>query len=112
MAKCVVSPARSVLLPMQPPVSRRKFLTASGAALLSAGPGRCSDAASRRPGEPFRYSLNTATIRGQRLPIAEEIEIAARAGYQAIEPWIDELERYKASGGSLRDLAKRLRDRG
>ena len=42
----------------------------------------------------------------------EEIAIAAKAGYQAMEPWIDELERYASSGGSLEDLGKRFRDAG
>jgi 2-keto-myo-inositol isomerase len=58
----------------------------------------------------FLLGLNTSTIRGQKLPIVEEIAIAARAGYQAMEPWIDELERHTASGGSLEDLGKRFRD--
>src|SRR4029077_9359696 len=58
----------------------------------------------------FLFGLNTSTIRGQKLSIVEEIAIAERAGYQALEPWIDELERDAASGGSLEDLGKRLRD--
>ena len=56
--------------------------------------------------------LNTSTIRGQKLSIVDEIAIAAKAGYQAMEPWIDELERHAASGGSLEDLGKRFRDAG
>ncbi len=60
----------------------------------------------------FLLGLNTSTIRGQKLSIVEEIAIAAKAGYQAMEPWIDELERYAASGGSLEDLGKRFRDAG
>ncbi len=62
--------------------------------------------------EPFRYCFNTSTIRGQKLPLAEEIEIAAKAGYQAIEPWIKEIEDYRQAGGSLKDLDKRIRDLG
>ena len=58
----------------------------------------------------FRFGLNTSTIRGQKLPIVDEIAIAQKAGYTALEPWIDELERYKADGGSLEDLGKRLHD--
>ncbi len=60
----------------------------------------------------FLLGLNTSTIRGQKLSIVEEIELARKAGFQAMEPWIDELERYAASGGSLEDLAKRFRDAG
>ncbi len=58
----------------------------------------------------FRFGLNTSTIRGQKLPIVEEVAIAQKAGYTSLEPWIDELERFKAEGGSLEDLGKRLRD--
>lgn len=60
----------------------------------------------------FHYCFNTSTIRGQKLPLVEEIEIAAKAGYQAIEPWIDEIETYHQHGGSLADLKKRIADAG
>jgi sugar phosphate isomerase/epimerase len=60
--------------------------------------------------QDFLFGLNTSTIRGQKLSIVAEIEIARNAGYQAMEPWIDELERYAAAGGSLDDLGKRFRD--
>jgi sugar phosphate isomerase/epimerase len=56
--------------------------------------------------------LNTATLRGQKLSLKEEVEIAAKAGYQAIEPWIEEIARYVASGGKLADLKKRIADLG
>lgn len=60
----------------------------------------------------FRYCLNTSTIRGQKLSLVEEIDIAAKAGYQGIEPWIDEIEVYSRRGGSLPDLKNRISDRG
>ena len=60
----------------------------------------------------FLLGFNTSTIRGQKLTIVEEIELARKAGYQAMEPWIDELERYAASGGSLDDLGKAVSGRG
>lgn len=60
----------------------------------------------------FRYGLNTSTIQGQKLSLVEEIEIAAQAGYQAIEPWINEIERYVEAGGSLPELKRRLDDHG
>jgi len=60
----------------------------------------------------FRYGLNTSTIQGQKLSLVEEIEIAAKAGYQAIEPWINEIERYVEAGGSLPELKRRLEDHG
>jgi sugar phosphate isomerase/epimerase len=66
----------------------------------------------RSASEPFGYCLNTSTIRGQKLPLIEEIEIAAKAGYQAIEPWLSKIDEFVKSGGSLRDIARRLSDLG
>jgi sugar phosphate isomerase/epimerase len=60
----------------------------------------------------FRYCFNTSTIRGQKLSLVEEIEIAAQAGYQAIEPWIGEIETHVRQGGALADLKKRISDLG
>jgi sugar phosphate isomerase/epimerase len=62
--------------------------------------------------EPFGYCLNTSTLQGQKLDLVEIVEIAARAGYQALEPWINELDRFAQGGGSLKELGKRLADRG
>jgi sugar phosphate isomerase/epimerase len=60
----------------------------------------------------FRYCFNTSTIRGQKLSLVEEIDIVAKAGYQALEPWINEIETYVEKGGSLPDLKKRIADVG
>jgi sugar phosphate isomerase/epimerase len=62
--------------------------------------------------EPFRYCLNLSTIRGQGLSITQEIEVAARAGYDAVEPWFHKIDEYLAAGGRLSDLRKRIEDRG
>jgi sugar phosphate isomerase/epimerase len=62
--------------------------------------------------EPFGYCLNTSTLMGQKLDIVELVEITAKAGYQAIEPWISELEHYVKAGGNLKVLGQRIRDRG
>jgi 2-keto-myo-inositol isomerase len=66
----------------------------------------------RSAAEPFGYCLNTSTIRGQKVPIEQEVDLVARAGYDAIEPWINELDAYVKQGGSLKDLAKRIKDQG
>lgn len=67
---------------------------------------------SRPADEPFGYCFNTSTIRGQKLPIERVVEITAEAGYKGIEPWIRELDDYKQRGGSIADLAKKIRDLG
>lgn len=58
----------------------------------------------------FRFSLNTSTISGQKLGIEKYIDIAARAGYECIEPWIGDLQEYVSKGGTLRALKKLLDD--
>lgn len=60
----------------------------------------------------FRYCLNTSTLRGHQLSPVEEAGIASAAGYESIEPWVDELEKLDASPGGLRDWAERARDLG
>ena len=65
-----------------------------------------------KPTDAFRYCLNTSTIREPKLGIEKEIDIAAAAGYDAIEPWIPTLREFTASGGKLTDLRKRIADAG
>lgn len=60
----------------------------------------------------FRYSLNTSTIRGQKLSLSEMISVTARAGYDGIELWMMEIDAYLESGKSLPSLKKELTDAG
>lgn len=100
--------------------SRRDLIVQSGACLgVAAGLGAAVDCVAAQPASPpaassvpLRYCLNLSTIRGQKLSLAEQVEVAAKAGYQAIEPWVNEIQRYAESGGSLEDLRKRIEDLG
>jgi 2-keto-myo-inositol isomerase len=94
----------------QSPTRRDVLTMAAGASI--AGIAVPAGQAQEQPRDPFTYSLNTSTIRGQNLPIVDEIAIAQRAGYNAIEPWINELETYVNGGGNLRDLGRRISDAG
>ncbi len=91
--------------------SRREWLGGVSGTVL-AGLASPVSAGENENREPFRFCLNTSTIRGQRLSILQEIEIAQQAGYQGIEPWIRELEQYVQGGGTLRDLGRRIADAG
>ncbi len=64
------------------------------------------------PSGGFRFALNTGTIRGYKLSLAEQVDLAAGAGYAGIEPWISDLAKAAESGGTLRDTAKRCADAG
>lgn len=54
--------------------------------------------------------LNASTIRPT--PLVEKLHVAARAGFEGIELWHNELEEYQQQGGNLRDLRKRIEDLG
>jgi sugar phosphate isomerase/epimerase len=90
--------------------NRRELLAGAGAAV--GGLALPAGAAAQGAGKPFRFCLNTSTIRGQKVPLPETVDLAARAGYDALEPWVNEVDAYVRSGGSLKDLAQRIRDRG
>lgn len=90
-------------------LTRRQLLAQSGVCLGAVAMAQAAPAASQ---VPFRYCLNTATIRGYKLDLAAEVELAAKAGYTGIEPWIDRLRAYAGAGHSLADLRRRIADLG
>ena len=59
---------------------------------------------------PWPICLDTATIMPATLE--DKIKIAAKAGYDAIEPWDGEVEKYEKAGGNLKDLGKKIKDLG
>lgn len=97
-------------------VTRRDWLAAStalsGAALLGFLGESQASSATAHAAEPFRFCLNTSTISGQKLTLVEELEIAAKAGYAAVEPWLRELDAHVESGKTLKDLGKKIADLG
>jgi 2-keto-myo-inositol isomerase len=96
-------------------INRREWLAgiAGSTALAAAAQGSQTVP---RPAKPtFGFCLNTSTVRdkdGKSRPIAELIDIAARAGYDAIEPWTQELEAHLKSGGTLKDVRERIEGAG
>ena len=91
-------------------ISRRQMLAGTSAAVAAASTSGRATAADKN--EPFGYSFNTSTIRGQKIAIDEEAKIAAKAGFNAIEPWINELSAFSQKGGNLKDLGKQVADLG
>lgn len=94
--------------------NRRQFLLGTTAASF-AMMGRSAiaqKADDNSKASPFKYCLNMSTIRGQELGIVEEVETAAKAGYDSIEPWMRKIDEYAKNGGSLKDLGKRISDLG
>lgn len=64
----------------------------------------------------FTYCFNTSCIRGQikaqKLDLAAQFDLTAKAGYTGIEPWMNHIHQYAQNGGSLKDLGKRAADLG
>lgn len=97
-------------------ISRRSLLAAvsAGAVASVAEPtsSAADDTAARKPDKPFGFCLNMSTIREQKLTVPQQIEVAAKAGYDAVEPWMGELHKFVEQGGQTADLRKRIADSG
>jgi len=98
-------------------ISRREVLTGAlavtaAAATTSAGQDSPNpDSFAWQNGcSPWPLCLDTATIRPETLE--DKIRIAAKAGFDAIEPWDGELRDYEKNGGNLKELGRRIRDAG
>lgn len=92
--------------------NRRTFL-AAGAFVAAASPAAGFAPYTSEPKAPaFRFCLNTSTIREQKVGLEKEVEIAAAAGFDGIEPWIPTMREFVEKGGSLTDLGKKISDLG
>jgi 2-keto-myo-inositol isomerase len=88
-------------------LSRRAWLAATATAVVGA-----TARADAKKDKPFAYMLNTATIMGQKLSLTQQIDVAAKAGYDAFEPWVRDIEAHVSKGNTVKDAAKRLKDHG
>jgi sugar phosphate isomerase/epimerase len=99
-------------------LSRRQLMAgcgvclASGAVTAMASAAPAAAARANADKSPFRYCLNTATMMGHKLPLSQEVELAAKAGYSGIEPWTRSITQHVEGGKGLKDLAKRIADLG
>ncbi|NIJ53754.1 sugar phosphate isomerase/epimerase family protein [Dyadobacter arcticus] len=62
--------------------------------------------------QPFIYSLNMSTLRGHKLGFRKELEVAAQAGYGSVEIWINTLQDYLKTGGTLAEAKTIIKDLG
>jgi sugar phosphate isomerase/epimerase len=102
-------------------ITRRSFhASAAIATAAMVGSGFSMDRLSAAENQPLqaprsrtvKYCLNMSTIHGEVIPVVDQISIAQKAGYQAIEPWLRDITKYTAQGGTLSDLRKRIADAG
>ena len=93
--------------------SRRNFFKCIGAASASAlipANAYSSKSIAKNKSSNVRYCLNTSTLRGQKLDLHKVIEVTAKAGYNGIELWVDDVKKYVSEGKSLATLKKHLDD--
>lgn len=103
-------------------MERRKFISLGATAGIIAGalPGFAASGSKnieqqekryQKGASPWPVCLDTSTIRPAS-SLKDKVRIAAKAGYDAIEPWDNELQKFEADGGNLKDLGKEIRDSG
>ncbi len=93
--------------------SRRDFTKTAACSGLAFLPFmRKSDEKRSHPkrGATFPLCLNSSTIRPTA--VRDKIRIAAETGWDAIELWMDDLEKHEAEGGSLKELGVEIKERG
>lgn len=94
-------------------IDRRKLLQFLGASAgLAVLPGAIKAAPLAAANKNFRYCLNTATIRGHKLGLMKELEVVSKAGFTGVELWMDTLQTYLDTGGTLAAVKRRLNDLG
>lgn len=57
-----------------------------------------------------KFALNTSTLMPFELPIIEQINVTAEAGYDGIELWMKDIENYVYSGGTIEELKAALNE--
>lgn len=62
--------------------------------------------------KPFSFCLNASTLRGHKLGIVGELEVASKAGFDGMEVWINGIQAYLEEGGTLKELKMRIDDLG
>ena len=95
-------------------ISRRNVLKSlailTGGAVVNPAVSKAATIAKKK--HQFSYCLNTSTISGQEVGFLKEFEIASKAGYDGIEIWIRNIQKYVDEGGTLKDLKKYVDDLG
>lgn len=82
----------------------------AGAAVIS-GPVSAAAPVKKKPAN-FVYCLNMATIREQNLGFVKELEVASKAGFPAVEIWMNTFQTYLQKGGTVAEARRIITDLG
>ena len=100
---------------MSSEISRRTWMASAIGTAAIATQASGGQPVTAQPKATFGFCLNTSTVwdkGGNSRPIVELVDIAVKAGYDAIEPWVREIDVYVKEGGSLKELRKRIENAG
>lgn len=89
-------------------MNRRDILKAIGVTTGVALSPQLAFSQEKRSESIFRFCLNTSTISGQKEGLQKYMEIAAEAGYDGVEVWVQDVIAYKEQGHSIKTLKKFL----
>lgn len=101
-----------------PTSNRRSFVASSTSALAAAAIAptmlsQTSRAAEVQPAlRKFRYCLNMSTINSSMIPLREQLRIASEAGYDSVELWLRDVDKFIEEKGDLAGLRKEIADLG
>ena len=94
-----------MLPPRSPPEGGGRHRGPAVAPLLPSGPLSANSLDSPLPKDPFRISLNTSTLQGQKLTMDRLVDVTAEAGYAGDRALDPDLDRH-LEGRALRDLGR------
>jgi len=93
-------------------LNRRELLKLSGTGVMATFIPAFYTRATAASKGPFRFCLNTSTISGQKPGLLKSIDIAAKAGYDGVELWVNDIKEYLSQGNSLQSLNAFIKSRG
>lgn len=91
-------------------LTRRNLLKTASLAVLASTVPSTGFSKQDKKNPPFRFCLNTSTIRGQHPGLLKYIAIASEAGYDGIELWVEDVRQYLSEGNEAGTLKKYLAD--
>lgn len=93
-------------------VTRRQTLTTLAASVGTSLSANSAPLAAPVAQPAFTLCLNMSTIRGHKLGFVKELETASKAGFRAVEIWIETLQTYLKAGGTTAEARRILKDTG